>query len=63
MTFFLMMATNTNIVKRAQEEIDHVTKRSRLPTIDDRAELPYVDCILKELLRYMIILLVEFYLS
>ena len=50
--FFQMMAKYTDIVKRAQIEIDNVTFRERLPTLDDRKELPIVDCIVKEVLRW-----------
>ena len=39
-------------MRRAQEEIDRVIGSSRLPTLSDRADLPFVDCIMKETLRY-----------
>lgn len=41
------------VVKKAQEELDRVTGGERLPTFDDRAELPYIDCIKKEVFRYV----------
>lgn len=51
LTFVLMMIINPSAAKRAQEEIDNITKKLRLPTLDDRPEIPYVDCIVKEMLR------------
>lgn len=38
--------------RRAQEEIDGITGRNRLPDLSDRSKLPYLDCILKEVLRW-----------
>lgn len=52
MTFFLMMVTNPEAQKNAQAQIDAVVGRTRLPTIDDRPSLPYVDAIFREMLRY-----------
>ena len=50
-TFFLMMVLHPEVVKRAQAEIDSVVGSRRLPNLDDREKLPYIDCIVKELLR------------
>ncbi|KAF8553333.1 cytochrome P450 [Imleria badia] len=52
MTFFLMMVLNSEVQEKAQVEIDLVLGGDRLPTIDDRPSLPYVDAILRELYRY-----------
>ncbi|KAH9033949.1 cytochrome P450, partial [Lactarius hengduanensis] len=41
---------------RAQAEIDQVIGRSRLPAFSDRPNLPYVDAICKELLRWRLVL-------
>lgn len=38
--------------KRAQEEIDRVVGRDRLPTYDDCESLPYTEAILREVLRW-----------
>lgn len=46
-----MMVTNPNVAKRAQKEIDDITKMTRLPTLDDRKDIPYIDCIMKEVFR------------
>lgn len=52
-TFFMMMMHNPAVVKRAQDEIDLAVGPERLPTPEDRTALPYLDCILKELFRYV----------
>ena len=49
--FFLMMALHPGVVKRAQREIDAVTDGVRLPTLEDRLQLPFIDCIVKEVYR------------
>ncbi|KAN0084483.1 Cytochrome P450 [Tylopilus felleus] len=52
MTFFLMMVLNPAVQEKAQAEIDLVLGGDRLPTIDDRPSLPYIDAILREVYRY-----------
>lgn len=47
-----MMARHPEIVKRAQEEIDRVIGTDRLPTYEDRPNLPYLECIMKEVFRF-----------
>lgn len=39
--------------KKAQMEIDEFVGRDRLPDYEDRDNLPYIDCILKETLRFV----------
>ncbi|KZS88711.1 cytochrome P450 [Sistotremastrum niveocremeum HHB9708] len=51
-TFFLCMTLNPDVQSRAQEEIDRVVGRNRLPTISDRYKLPFVEALLKEVLRW-----------
>ncbi|KAI5119695.1 hypothetical protein M0805_003580 [Coniferiporia weirii] len=51
MTFFLMMVHNPEVAKRAQAEIDVVVGSYQLPAFVNRRDLPYVDCILKEVFR------------
>ena len=41
-----------DVQAKAQEEIDSVVGNNRLPHFDDRAQLPYVDAILRELVRW-----------
>ena len=50
-TFFQLMAKYPEVVKRAHVEIDRVTHNERLPTFEDRKDLPIIDCIMKEVLR------------
>ncbi|KAF8549586.1 cytochrome P450 [Imleria badia] len=52
MTFFLMMVVHQEVQAKAQAEIDAVVANDRLPTMDDRPSLPYVDAIFREMLRY-----------
>ncbi|KAL5521413.1 hypothetical protein ACEPAG_9339 [Sanghuangporus baumii] len=40
-----------DVQKRAQNEIDNIIGLNRLPLPKDRVSLPYIDCILKEVLR------------
>jgi len=51
-SFILAMVRHPEVYKKAQEEIDRVLGNERLPTLDDREDLPYIDCVLKELLRW-----------
>ncbi len=45
------MVLHPDAFKRAQQEMDLVVGRSRLPDFDDRANLPYLDCVISEVLR------------
>lgn len=45
------MMHNPEVAKKAQAEIDNVMGKDQLPTIRDRQDLPFIDCILKEVLR------------
>ena len=40
------------IQKKAQDEIDSVIGRDRLPTFEDRPRLPFIDAVCKEVLRW-----------
>ncbi|KIJ34578.1 hypothetical protein M422DRAFT_263358 [Sphaerobolus stellatus SS14] len=50
--FILVMMCHPEIQARAQEEIDRVIGRGRLPKISDRGSLPYVEAVIKEVLRW-----------
>jgi cytochrome P450 len=50
--FFLAMTLYPEIQRKAQEEIDRVIGPSRLPGFEDRPHLPYIDAIVKEVLRW-----------
>ncbi|PYH83308.1 cytochrome P450 [Aspergillus uvarum CBS 121591] len=51
-TFFLAMALHPEIQDKAYEELERVVGRARLPTFADRENLPYIDAIVKEALRW-----------
>ena len=46
------MALNPGVVEKAQEELDRVVGKDRLPEFSDRDDLPYIDAVVKELLRW-----------
>ncbi|KAI9375047.1 cytochrome P450 [Aspergillus egyptiacus] len=50
--FFLAMALHPEVQKKAQEELDRVLGPNHLPTFEDRPNLPYIDAIVKEALRW-----------
>ena len=50
-TFIQMMAKYPEVVKRAQAEVDNITKQERLPILEDRRLLPVIDCVMKEVFR------------
>lgn len=50
--FFLHMAQNPEAQKKAQSEIDSVVGNNRLPGYADRPNLPYVNALCKEVLRF-----------
>ncbi|OJJ00341.1 hypothetical protein ASPVEDRAFT_39786 [Aspergillus versicolor CBS 583.65] len=51
-SFYLAMALYPDVQQRAQEEIDRVIGRNRLPGYEDRDNLPYTNAIVKEALRW-----------
>ncbi|KAG5724292.1 O-methylsterigmatocystin oxidoreductase [Termitomyces sp. T112] len=50
--FILAMVLHPECQRRAQEEIDVVIGRDRLPQFSDRASLPYVEAVWQESLRW-----------
>ncbi|TFY59670.1 hypothetical protein EVG20_g7697 [Dentipellis fragilis] len=50
--FVLAMALHPEAQKRAQEELDTVVGRSRAPTFADFDQLPYIQAIVQEVLRW-----------
>ncbi|KAL5501302.1 hypothetical protein ACEPAH_8562 [Sanghuangporus vaninii] len=50
--FFLAMLVYPEVQARAQEEIDRVVGNERLPGYGDREKLPYMNAIVKEVLRW-----------
>jgi len=50
------MALHPEVVKKAHEEIDSVTGASRLPDFGDKESLVYISAIVKEALRWQVVL-------
>ncbi|KAJ7574288.1 cytochrome P450 [Mycena floridula] len=54
-TFVLAMVQNPTILKKAQAAIDQVLGGTRLPDFEDRHTIPYVDALIKEVLRWRVV--------
>ncbi|EXM21025.1 Cytochrome P450 [Fusarium oxysporum f. sp. vasinfectum] len=52
LAFFAAMLLNPNVQKKAQKEIDRVIGDSRLPSFSDKPNLPYINAISQEVLRW-----------
>jgi cytochrome P450 len=48
---FVYMANNPDIQKKVQEELDRVLLDGRLPSLRDKADLPYTEAVIQELQR------------
>ena len=51
-SFILAMVLFPHVQDKAQKEIDSVIGKDRLPRFTDRESLPYINAIVKELLRW-----------
>lgn len=51
-SFILAILLYPEVQTKGQSELDSVIGEGRLPTFSDRTSLPYVDCIVKEVLRW-----------
>jgi cytochrome P450 len=51
-TLFYVMAMNPQVLKKAQEELDRVVGTDRLPAMSDLDQLPYINAVIKEVLRW-----------
>ena len=51
-SFFLAMVLYPEVQGKAQAEIDRVLDTGRLPSFSDYSSLPYIEAIVKELLRW-----------
>ncbi|KAF4446721.1 hypothetical protein F53441_9654 [Fusarium austroafricanum] len=51
-SFFAAMVVYPDVQKRAQEELSRVVGDSRLPSFSDKANLPYINAIAQEALRW-----------
>jgi cytochrome P450 len=52
MSFLVAALLRLEIQTMAQEELDAVTRRERLPTFEDHSRLPFVNAICKEITRW-----------
>ncbi|KAM0328710.1 hypothetical protein ACHAQA_005123 [Verticillium albo-atrum] len=50
--WLLAMVLEPDVLKKAQDEVDRVVGRDRLPHWDDESSLPYVRAMIKEVLRW-----------
>jgi len=51
-SFVMAMVLYPEVQKEAQDELDRVVGRGRMPSFADQPYLPYIDAIIKELLRW-----------
>jgi cytochrome P450 len=49
------MALYPDVQRNAQAEIDAVTGRHRLPDYNDRETLPYINAMVKEIMRWQLV--------
>lgn len=49
------MAAHPEVLKKAQAELDTVIGPHRLPEFEDMTSLPYVSAVIKELLRWRVV--------
>ena len=52
MSLFVAILLNPDLQKKAQDELDSVIGRERLPTFEDRPRLPFINAVCKETLRW-----------
>lgn len=50
------MIQNPDVQKRAQTAVDEVVGRDRLPDFSDHLSIPFVDAVIKEVLRWRMVL-------
>jgi cytochrome P450 len=51
-SFFLAMSLYPGVQAQAQAEMDQVIGQGRLPSWDDHDSLPYLEALVKEVLRW-----------
>jgi len=50
--FFFAMVTHPKVMKKAQEELDRVVGKGELPDFSHKDSLPYIDALVKEVIRW-----------
>ncbi len=49
----LAMTIHPEVQRKAHAELDRVVGSDRLPTFEDRSQLPYIEALCKECLRFV----------
>lgn len=49
----LAMVLNPEVFYKARAELDRVVGTDRLPDFPDRPSLPYLECVIREVFRYV----------
>jgi cytochrome P450 len=57
MNFMLAMVLYSNVMRKGRESVDAVVPASRLPEFDDLTSMPYINQIVKEVMRWRPVLL------
>ncbi|THU81706.1 cytochrome P450 [Dendrothele bispora CBS 962.96] len=52
LSFILAMVLHPHVFEETQKEMDQVIGVGKLPTLEDRRRLPYLECVLKEVYRW-----------
>lgn len=55
-TFIMTMVTHPEVQKKAQEELDRVVGRNRMPNFADQPDLVYITAIVREMMRWRTII-------
>jgi cytochrome P450 len=50
--FFVAMIHNPKAMRKAQEELDRVVGKGELPDFSHKDDLPYIDALIKEVIRW-----------
>jgi len=50
--FIMAMVLYPDVLRKAQEEVDRVVGRNRLPSFEDRERMPYLRAMVREVLRW-----------
>jgi cytochrome P450 len=61
--FFLAMLVYPDVQRKAQAEIDRVLGKDRLPEMEDAPQLPYVQGVVNECLRWLPVTPLGYFLS
>ncbi|EIM79260.1 cytochrome P450, partial [Stereum hirsutum FP-91666 SS1] len=54
LNFILAMTLNRHVLRKAQEEVDTVVGRHRAPSFLDKDSLPYINALIKEVIRWRV---------